>query len=45
MDKDNGAPLDELDAVTKNWCRSLGSQCETVSEILQKKPKEVSRVL
>lgn len=45
MDKDNGAPLDELDPVTKNWCRSLGSQCETVSEILQKKPKEIYQAI
>ncbi|KAK7595016.1 hypothetical protein V9T40_001449 [Parthenolecanium corni] len=45
LDKDNGAPLDELDAVTKHWCRSLGSQCGTVSEILQKKPKEIYQAI
>lgn len=40
-DKHNGAPLDELELATKDWCQSLGVQINTVSEILQKKPKEI----
>ncbi len=44
MDKHNGAPLDELEPLAKNWCKSFGVQCDTVSEILQKKPKEVRNI-
>lgn len=45
MDKHNGAPLDELELVTKDWCQTLGVHVETVSEIVQKKPKEVHNTI
>ncbi|XP_065207667.1 long-chain-fatty-acid--CoA ligase ACSBG2-like isoform X2 [Planococcus citri] len=42
IDKNNGAPLDELDNVTKQWCKQVGAtNIETVSDVIQKKPKEV----
>lgn len=42
VDKHTMAPLDELEPATKSWCQSHGVNVDTVTEILQKKPKEVS---
>lgn len=42
VDKHTMVPLDELEPATKSWCQSHGVNVDTVSEILQKKPKEVT---
>lgn len=42
IDKNNGAPLDELDNQTKQWCKQVGAtHIETVSDVIQNKPKEI----
>lgn len=41
VNEKNGMPLDELSQDVKNWCQSLGCKCETVSDIIRQKPRQV----
>jgi len=41
MDADSGAPKDELTQEVKNWCKELGCEVNTVTEVLEGPKKEI----
>jgi long-chain-fatty-acid--CoA ligase ACSBG len=44
-DPDTGTPRDQLADDTLAWCRSLGSSCTTVSELVQKRESSITKAV
>ena len=45
MNLETGEPLDELDCITKEWCRSIGSSATTVKDVIDGADEAVTKAV